>query len=109
MISNNPDNEARPQCTKTKAVYEEEQTKDDLLVDLNNNSVNTTEAPKPQWSRKSKFGPFETSFEEDDETPKEPDILKSQWDPFIEPFTNNLLDYFSIGDCVPAMNLSRTL
>ena len=48
MISNNPDNEARPQCTKTKAVYEEEQRKDDLVVDLNNNSVNTTEAPKPQ-------------------------------------------------------------
>ena len=24
MISDTPDNEARPQCTKTKAVYEEE-------------------------------------------------------------------------------------
>ena len=47
MISNNPDKEARPQCTKTKAVYEE-QRKDDLVVDLNNNSVNTSEAPKPQ-------------------------------------------------------------
>jgi hypothetical protein len=29
--------------------------------------------------------------------------------PFIEPFTNNPLDYFGLKDCIPAINLSRTL
>ena len=27
----------------------------------------------------------------------------------MEPFTNNPLDYFCVRDCVPAINLSRTL
>ena len=40
MISNNHDNEERPQCIKTKANFEEEQKKNGLMVDLNNNSVN---------------------------------------------------------------------
>ena len=66
------------------------------------------EPPKPQLQRKAKFGPFETSFEE--ETPQEPMSLQSiQWDPFMEPFTNNPLDYFCITDRVPAINFSRTL
>ena len=66
------------------------------------------EPPKPQLQRKAKFGPFETSFEE--ETPQEPMSLQSiQWDPFMEPFTNNPLDYFCIRDRVPAINFSRTL
>ena len=75
------------QFTKTKAVFEEEQRKDDLAVDLNNNSEHKTEALKPQLQRKAKFGPFEPSFEEEDENHK-------------EPFTNNLLDYFGHRDCV---------
>ena len=44
MISDNHDNETIPQCTKTKAVFEKVQKEEDL----NNNSVNKTEAPKPQ-------------------------------------------------------------
>ena len=76
-----------------KAVHDEEQQ---------------NEPPKPQLQRKAKFGPFETSFEE--ETPQEPMSLQSiQWDPFMEPFTNNPLDYFCVRDCVPAINFSRTL
>ena len=72
------------------------------------NEEETYEPPKPQLQRKAKFGPFETSFEE--ETPQEPMSLQSiQWDPFMEPFTNNPLDYFCVGDRVPAINLSRTL
>ena len=35
------------------------------MDDLNNNSVNKTEAPKPQWQRKDTFGPFEVLFEEE--------------------------------------------
>ena len=77
-----------------KAVHDEEQQ---------------NEPPKPQLQRKAKFGPFETSFEEK-ETPEGPKSLQSiQWDPFMEPFTNNPLDYFCVRDCVPAINLSRTL
>jgi hypothetical protein len=70
-----------------------------------------TEAPKPHPQRKAKFGPFETSFEEIvEESPLEPKLLQSiLWDPFMEPFTNNPLDYFCIMDRVPAINLSRTL
>ena len=69
------------------------QKEDDLVVDLNNNSVNKTEAPTPQRQRKATFGPFETSYEE--KTPDEPNLLKSiQWDPIMEPFTNNPLDYY---------------
>ena len=68
-----------------------------------------TEALEPQRQRKAKFGPFEPSFEEE-ENHKEPKSLQSiQWDPFMEPFTNNPLDYFGHRDCVPAINLSRTL
>ena len=39
MISDTPDNEARPHFTMSKAVFEEEQRKDDL-IDLNNKSIN---------------------------------------------------------------------
>ena len=69
------------------------QKEDDLVVDLNNNNnnVNKTEAPTPQRQRKATFGPFETSYEE--ETPDEPNLLKA-WDPIMEPFTNNPLDYW---------------
>ena len=67
------------------------QKEEDLVVDLNNNSVNKTEAPTPQRQRKATFGPFETSYEE--ETPDEPNLLTGiQWDPIMEPFSNNPLD-----------------
>merc|ERR550534_844902 len=118
MISDNRDNKARPQCTKTKAISEEEPKKNGLVVDLNNNSFNKMETfrdeeeknepPKPQLQRKAKFGPFETSFEEEEESPHK-SLQRIQWDPFMEPFTNNPLDYFCARDCVPAINLSRTL
>ena len=39
-------------------------SKDDLVVDLNNNSENKTEALELQRKRKAKFGPFETSFDD---------------------------------------------
>ena len=87
MISDTPDNETRPHFTNFKAVFEEEQRTDDL-VDLNNNSVNKTEAPKPQQQRKTTFGPFEVSFEEGEVAREEPK-LSVQSDPFMETFTNN--------------------
>ena len=50
------------------------------------------EPPKLQLQRKAKFGPFETSFEE--ENPQEPKSLQSiQWDPFMEPFTNTPMEW----------------
>ena len=42
LFSDNRDNEARPQSIKTKAIFKDEQNKNDLVVDLNNNSVNCT-------------------------------------------------------------------
>ena len=47
MISDTPDNEAKPHFTNSKAVFEEEQRKNDL-IDLNNKSINKTGATKPQ-------------------------------------------------------------
>ena len=85
MISDTPDNGARPHFTKSKAVFEEEQRDD--LIDLNNNSINKTEATKPKPQRKAKFGHFENTFEEEEEVPNLPKCI--QWDRFMKPFTNN--------------------
>ena len=106
MISNTPDKEARPNFTKSKTVFKDEQRNNDL-VDLNNNSINKTEATKPQPQRKAKFGPFETSFEEEEEVPNLPKCI--QWDPFMKPFTNNPLDYFGHRSVVTfSKNFSST-
>ena len=52
-------------------------SKDDLVVDLNNNSENKTEALEPQRKRKAKFGPFETSFDEEEENHKNQSHFKA--------------------------------
>ena len=61
--------------------------------------------------RKATYGPFETSFEEDEEKPETEPMRSIQWDPFMEPFTNNPVDYYGIKDRdqIPTMNLSRNL
>ena len=52
MMSDTPDNETRPQCTKTKAIIEEEQKEKGLVVDLNNNSINKIEAFRDEEEKK---------------------------------------------------------
>ena len=106
--------------SKTKAIFEEEQNKNDLVnctcilshrnqkMEAFHDEEEKNELPKLQLLRKAKFGPFETSFEE--ETPQEPKSLQNiQWDLFMEPFANNPLDHYCISDLVPAINLSQTL
>ena len=54
--------------------------------------------------RKMKFGPFESSYEEEPQP-----LRKIDWCPSQPPFSNNASDYFSVGDEIPCLSLSRAL
>ena len=59
---------------------------------------------QPQRLRKTKFGPFESSFEEEPQP-----LRKVEWYPNLPPFSNNPNDYFKLGDRIPCLSLSRAL